>query len=170
LFTFAGKQFFISTTASILASPIEYLKGVGPLRADLLKKELNIFTFGDLLEHYPFRHIDRTKLNQVSELTPLSEYAQVAGVLLSFDIIGQKAGKRLVAQLKDKTGILELTWFQGINWVQKLLEPGKSTSFTDGSVSSMAKHRSCTRNWKSLSRISPSLKISSNRFIPLQKN
>lgn len=126
LFTFAGKQFFISTTASILASPIEYLKGVGPLRADLLKKELNIFTFGDLLEHYPFRHIDRTKLNQVSELTPLSEYAQVAGVLLSFDIIGQKAGKRLVAQLKDKTGILELTWFQGINWVQKLLEPGKS--------------------------------------------
>ena len=88
---------------------------MGPLRADLLKKELNIFTFGDLLEHYPFRHIDRTKLNQVSELTPLSEYAQVAGVLLSFDIIGQKAGKRLVAQLKDKTGILELTWFQGIN-------------------------------------------------------
>ena len=126
LFTFAGKQFFISTTASILASPIEYLKGVGPLRADLLKKELNIFTFGDLLEHYPFRHIDRTKLNLVNELTPLSEYAQVAGVLVSFDIIGQKAGKRLVAQLKDKTGILELTWFQGINWVQKLLEPGKS--------------------------------------------
>ena len=80
----------------------------------------------DRLDHYPFRHIDRTKLNQVSELTPLSEYAQVAGVLLSFDIIGQKAGKRLVAQLKDKTGILELTWFQGINWVQKLLEPGKS--------------------------------------------
>ena len=99
---------------------------MGPLRADLLKKELNIFTFGDLLEHYPFRHIDRTKLNLVNELTPLSEYAQVAGVLVSFDIIGQKAGKRLVAQLKDKTGILELTWFQGINWVQKLLEPGKS--------------------------------------------
>ncbi len=96
------------------------------MRADLLKKELNIFTFGDLLEHFPFRHIDRTKVNLVSEMTPLTEFAQVAGVLLSFEIIGQRAGKRMVAQLKDKTGILELTWFQGLNWVQKLLEPGKS--------------------------------------------
>lgn len=99
---------------------------MGPQRADLLKKELQIFTFGDLLEYYPFRHIDRTKLNAISELTPDMEYAQVAGVLLSHDVVGQRQGKRLVAQLKDKTGVLELTWFQGLSWVQKLLESGQS--------------------------------------------
>lgn len=106
------KYYFISSGTHILASPIEYLKGVGPLRADLLKKELNIFTFGDLLEYFPFRHIDRTKVNMVSDLRPDTDYAQVAGVLLSAEVIGQKAGRRLVARLKDKTGILELTWFQ----------------------------------------------------------
>jgi ATP-dependent DNA helicase RecG len=110
----------------LLDSPIEYLKGVGPLRADLLKKELNIFTFGDLLEHYPYRHIDRTKVSTIKELTPSTEYAQLAGVVLSFEIIGQKAGRRLVAQFKDKSGIMELTWFQGISWVQKMLNAGQS--------------------------------------------
>jgi ATP-dependent DNA helicase RecG len=110
----------------LLDSPIEYLKGVGPLRADLLKKELNIFTFGDLLEHYPYRHIDRTKVTTVKELTPATEYAQLAGVILSFEIVGQKAGRRLVAQFKDKSGIMELAWFQGISWVQKILNAGQS--------------------------------------------
>ena len=109
------------------------MKGVGPQRADLLRKELGIFTFGDLLEHYPFRHIDRTKINLISELatqidfsTSDTVYAQVMGRLMSFEIVGQRAGKRLIAQLKDKTGILELTWFQGISWVQKQLEVGQS--------------------------------------------
>ncbi len=99
---------------------------MGPQRADLLKKELGIFNFGDLLGHFPFRHIDRTKVNLVKELTPDTEFAQLAGVLLHFEVIGQKAGKRLVAELKDKTGVIELTWFQGLSWVQKLLEPGQS--------------------------------------------
>jgi len=99
---------------------------VGPQRADLLKKELNIFTFGDLLEHFPYRHIDRTKVNLISEITPALEFAQVAAVLVNFEVIGQKAGKRLVAQVKDKTGFLELTWFQGLGWVQKQLEVGQS--------------------------------------------
>ncbi|MBL0271922.1 MAG: ATP-dependent DNA helicase RecG [Chitinophagaceae bacterium] len=123
----------MSSNSHILNSPIEYLKGVGPQRADLLRKELGIFTFGDLLEHYPFRHIDRTKINLISELatqidfsTSDTVYAQVMGRLMSFEIVGQRAGKRLIAQLKDKTGILELTWFQGISWVQKQLEVGQS--------------------------------------------
>ncbi|MBK7561912.1 MAG: ATP-dependent DNA helicase RecG [Chitinophagaceae bacterium] len=123
----------MSSNSHILSSPIEYLKGVGPQRADLLRKELGIFTFGDLLEHYPFRHIDRTKINLISELatqidfsTSDTVYAQVMGRLMSFEIVGQQAGKRLIAQLKDKTGILELTWFQGISWVQKQLEVGQS--------------------------------------------
>ncbi len=99
---------------------------MGPQRADLLKKELGIFSFGDLLGHFPFRHIDRTKVNLVNELTPDSDFAQLAGVLLQVEVIGQKAGKRLVAELKDKTGVIELTWFQGLSWVQKMLEPGQS--------------------------------------------
>jgi len=99
---------------------------VGPLRADLLKKELSIFTFGDLLSHFPFRHIDRTQLNTVNEINAATEYVQIAGVLLSFETMGQKQGKRLVAELKDKTGVIELIWFQGLGWVQKLLQTGHS--------------------------------------------
>ena len=114
----------ISAVNTILASPIEYLKGVGPLRADMLKKELELFTFNDLLQHYPIRHIDKTKVNKISDINFQTEYIQVAGRLLQFDIIGEKRARRLVAQIRDATGILELTWFQGINWVQKSLYVG----------------------------------------------
>ncbi|TAG10525.1 MAG: ATP-dependent DNA helicase RecG [Sphingobacteriia bacterium] len=107
-----------------MASPIEYLKGVGPLRADLLKKELQIFTFGDLLEHYPIRHIDKTKLNLIHEINFQTDYIQVAGRLVQFEVLGENRAKRLVAILKDSSGTLELTWFQGINWVQKSLYIG----------------------------------------------
>jgi ATP-dependent DNA helicase RecG len=110
---FCLKVLYYPSSVNILSSPIEYLKGVGPQRADLLKKELGIFTFDDLLNHFPFRHVDKTKVNLVKEITPLTEYIQVAGVLMNFEVIGQRTGKRLVAQLKDKTGFLELTWFQG---------------------------------------------------------
>lgn len=106
---------------------------MGPQRADLLKKELNIFTFGDLLEYFPYRHIDRTKLNLVKDLAVYNNsinadagFAQLAGVLTNFEVVGQRAGKRMVAELKDKTGTIELTWFQGLSWVQKLLETGQS--------------------------------------------
>lgn len=114
----------ISATNTILASPIEYLKGVGPLRADMLKKELELFTFNDLLQHYPIRHIDKTKVSAIADINFQTEYIQVAGRLIQFDIIGEKRAKRLVAQIKDASGILELTWFQGISWVQKSLYIG----------------------------------------------
>ena len=92
----------------------------------MLKKELGIFTFDDLLNHFPFRHVDRTKVNLIKEITARTEFIQVAGVLVNFEVVGQRGGKRLVAQLKDKSGFLELTWFQGINWIQKTLQPGQS--------------------------------------------
>lgn len=114
----------LNEIATILTSPIEYLKGVGPLRADLLKKELEIFTFGDLLDHFPNRHIDKTKVSRIREITPQTEYAQVAGTLISYETVGAGRGKRLVAQLRDASGILELTWFQGISWVVKGLHVG----------------------------------------------
>jgi ATP-dependent DNA helicase RecG len=101
------------------------LKGVGPLRADLLKKELNIFTFEDLLEFFPYRHIDRTQVRPINEITSQTDYIQVAGKLLSVAVIGENRGRRLVAEIKDDSGILELVWFQGINWVQKSLEAGR---------------------------------------------
>ena len=90
-----------------------------------MKKELGIFTFKDLLEYYPFRHIDKTRIDKIGSLTPEMEYVQVAGRLTGSEIIGEKGARRLVAYLQDDTGEIELTWFQGINWVEKMLEPGK---------------------------------------------
>ncbi|MBN9295590.1 MAG: ATP-dependent DNA helicase RecG [Filimonas sp.] len=116
---------FISSSPSILDSPIEYLKGVGPVKGDMLRKELNIFTFRDLLEHFPFRHIDKTKINNIGDINFQTDYIQIAGTLLGYETIGEKRARRLVAQIKDKTGILELTWFQGIQWVEKSLKTGQ---------------------------------------------
>jgi ATP-dependent DNA helicase RecG len=90
----------------------------------MLKKELNIFTFKDLLEYYPFRHIDKTRVDKIATINPSTEYVQVAGRLTGFSIIGEKRSKRLVAYLQDDTGEVELTWFQGISWVEKMLEMG----------------------------------------------
>lgn len=98
---------------------------MGPLRADLLKKELNIFTFNDLLEHFPYRHLDKTKITPINQVNLQMDYVQVAGRLTDFEIIGERQGKRLVAHIKDVSGTMELTWFQGINWVQKLLAIGE---------------------------------------------
>ena len=90
----------------------------------MLKKELNLFTFGDLLEHFPYRHLDKTKTFSISSITMHHDFVQVKGKLIDFEIIGQNKAKRLVAHIKDASGVLELTWFQGIAWVQKRLEIG----------------------------------------------
>lgn len=108
--------------SSMLQNPIEYLKGVGPLKGDLLRKELNIFRFEDLLYHFPIRHIDRTKINTIKEITPATEYVQLSGKITFHEMLGQGRAKRLVAEFRDSTGIIELVWFQGANWVAKLLE------------------------------------------------
>ncbi|HEX8549327.1 MAG TPA: ATP-dependent DNA helicase RecG, partial [Cytophagaceae bacterium] len=106
-----------------LSTPIEYLKGVGPQRADVLKKELSIFTYQDLINHYPFRYVDRTRFYKVRELSPDLPAVQVLGRLITKEIIGEKQSRRLVAKLRDETGIIELVWFQGIRWVEKILHP-----------------------------------------------
>jgi ATP-dependent DNA helicase RecG len=97
---------------------------VGPLRGDLLKKELEIFTFGDLLNHFPFRHIDKTAVAKISDINFKTEYIQVAGRLQWFELVGEKQGRRLVAHIKDNTGELELVWFKGISYLEKILEVG----------------------------------------------
>jgi ATP-dependent DNA helicase RecG len=85
---------------------------------------LSIFNFRDLLELFPNRHIDKTQVSRIRDITPQTEYVQVAGTLISYDTIGDKRNRRLVAQLRDKSGVLELAWFQGINWVTKNLNIG----------------------------------------------
>jgi ATP-dependent DNA helicase RecG len=92
----------------------------------MLKKELNIFTFRDLLEHFPYRHIDKTKVSRIRDIGYQTDFIQVAGMVTQFQITGQGRARRLVASLKDNTGVLELTWFQGINWISKSLEIGKN--------------------------------------------
>jgi len=82
--------------------------------------------FGDLLELYPYRHVDKTRVEMVSSITPESDMVQVAVRLLHTEVIGEKRGRRLVAQARDQTGFLELVWFQGITWVQKMLQPGQT--------------------------------------------
>lgn len=103
----------------IYKTPIEYLKGVGPQRAEILKKEISVFTYGDLLSYYPFRYIDRTQFYKIKDLNFDLPYIQILVRLKSITLIGEKRTKRLIAEAIDDTGEIELIWFQGINWVQK---------------------------------------------------
>ena len=106
-----------------LSTPIEFLKGVGPNRAELLKKEAGIFTFNDLLHYFPFRYVDRSQYHTVSELPQLDGYVQLKGkiVHVSERLIGKQ--NRLIAKFQDHTGIIELVWFQGAKWIKPLLKP-----------------------------------------------
>ena len=120
------QKHLISATNNILNSPVEYLTGISAQRGEMLRKELNIHNFRDLLEHFPIRHIDKTNVGTIASLQPQDDYAYVAGKLLSLDLLGDGRAKRLVGKFKDNTGIIELVWFQGISWVQKALMPGHS--------------------------------------------
>lgn len=105
-------------------TPIEYLKGVGPARADLLRKELNVHTYGDLLLHYPFRYIDRTEFHRIDQLQPTMESAQVIGRLVQLEELGEKRARRLIGRFRDDTGEVELVWFQSVTWLKKSLQVG----------------------------------------------
>ena len=108
----------------MLDRPIEYLKGIGPQRAEVLKKELNIFLYKDLLTYFPFRYVDRTKFHTISQASDEMPFIQLRGFLLKMELIGQKNTKRLVVLFKDNTGIIELVWFKSYNWVSKQLKLG----------------------------------------------
>jgi ATP-dependent DNA helicase RecG len=115
--------------SQFLNTPIEYLKSVGTNRALLLKKELTIFKFGDLLTYYPFRYVDRTKFYKVKELSAEIPYVQLRGKIIHKEIIGIKRNQRLVATFIDETGKLELIWFQGIKWLAEALKPNNTTEY-----------------------------------------
>lgn len=111
----------MSLITSILPNPIEYLKGVGPQKGELLRKEINLHTFRDLLEYYPFRYIDRTKVERIGHLSGFEDFVQIRGRIIHMEVVGEKRGKRLVATLQDETGRIDLVWFQGWQWMQKSL-------------------------------------------------
>jgi ATP-dependent DNA helicase RecG len=103
---------------TFLETKIEFLKGVGPKRAELLAKELNIRTFGDLITHYPFRYVDRTRFLTVSQINEDVGYVQLRGRILNVQLLGKGPVTRLSATFRDQTGIIELVWFQGIKWIK----------------------------------------------------
>ena len=105
-------------------TPIEYLKGVGPQRAALLNKELKIFTFGDLIQHYPFRYEDRTRFYRINEVTDDLPHVQIIGKIIKKELIGSGFKKRLAAYFTDGTGEMELIWFQGIKWADEKIKTG----------------------------------------------
>lgn len=106
-------------------TPIEFLKGVGPQKGELLRKELNIATIGDLLQHYPFRYVDRTVFHAVGDITEELNQVQLRGTLGQLRTAGEKQGRRLVTSLTDKTGTIELVWFKGVRWLQASLKAGQ---------------------------------------------
>ena len=110
----------------ILDNDIQFLSGVGERRARLLRSELGIRTLGDLLYHFPFRYIDRSRIWRISELRDDSlTYVQLQVRITGFRHVGAGAKKRFVATVADATGTAELVWFKGIGWIEKRLEQGR---------------------------------------------
>ncbi len=107
---------------SLLDTPIEFLKGVGPQRAALMQTELGIFTFNDLLQHYPFRYLDRSTYHQIKDLPYVDNYVQIKGVIQSIKEIGTGRTKKMFARFSDETGSIDLVWFQGFQWIKPNLK------------------------------------------------
>ncbi|MCH4552598.1 ATP-dependent DNA helicase RecG [Aestuariibaculum lutulentum] len=105
-----------------LQTPIDYLKGVGSSRAELLRKELGIHTYQDLMNLFPNRYIDRTQYYKINGLPHNNADVQVIGKIISFSEVGQNRGKRLVAKFQDDTGTMELVWFRGHKWIKESLK------------------------------------------------
>lgn len=110
---------------SFFDTAIDFLKGVGPQRAVILNKYLKIFTFGDLIQHYPFRYEDRTKFYTIGTVNDQMPNVQIKGKVLKKEIVGIGQKKRLVAYFTDGTGTLELVWFKGINWIVPKIKEGE---------------------------------------------
>ncbi|MFN3137179.1 MAG: ATP-dependent DNA helicase RecG [Allomuricauda sp.] len=107
---------------NFLQTPIAYLKGVGPNRADVLKAELGIETFRDLLHLFPNRYLDRTSYYKINQLQPSGADVQVIGKIVHIKMVEQKRGKRLVATFVDETGQMDLVWFRGHKWIKESLK------------------------------------------------
>ncbi|RZP06268.1 MAG: DEAD/DEAH box helicase, partial [Flavobacteriales bacterium] len=111
---------------SLLKTPIDYLKGVGPNRSKLFKKELNIFTFQDLLSFFPYRYVDKTKYHKINEIQNTKSEIQLIGKIVDIYEVGIPRKKRLIAKIKDDTGFIELVWFKSHKWIKENLKLNKN--------------------------------------------
>ena len=109
-----------------METEIQYLGGVGPKRAALLRSELGVETVGDLVHLYPFRYIDRSSFHRIADLTPDMPFVQVLARVKSTELVG---GKRLSVRVEDATGELELVFFKGLKYIKARLEPGAAFVF-----------------------------------------
>ena len=109
-----------------MQTTLVYLKGVGPERARLLKEELNLRTFEDLLHFFPNRYIDRTRFYSINDIPRNNTEIQIKGKITSVNYIDQKRGKRMVASFEDETGEIELVWFRGYRWIRDQLKINES--------------------------------------------
>ena len=107
---------------NLFQTPIDYLKGVGPNRADLLKKELGVYTFQDLVNLFPNRYLDRTQFYNIDQLQRTSADLQIIGKITHIKTVEQKRGKRLIAYFQDDSGKMELVWFKGHKWIKENLK------------------------------------------------
>lgn len=107
---------------SFLQQKIEFLKGVGPAKAELLQKELGIHTVGDMLQHYPFRYVDKTQFLQIKNLSGEEDYVQLKGYVIKMELLGKGRAKRLAGTFTDGTGFIELVWFQGVKWIAESIK------------------------------------------------
>jgi ATP-dependent DNA helicase RecG len=107
---------------------IEFLKGIGPQKAQLLNKELSIFTYADLVQHFPFRYEDRSKFYNISDLNDDSPAVQLKGRITYIQKLGPLRSQRLVASFEDRTGEIELVWFKGVSWIEKKIATGAEYS------------------------------------------
>ncbi|MDA3892851.1 MAG: ATP-dependent DNA helicase RecG [Salinivirgaceae bacterium] len=122
----------------ILDENITYLKGVGPQKADILASELGLKTYGDLLYHFPYKYIDKTKYYTIRELNGTMSFVQVKGKIIHLETLGEGRKQRLSATLHDSSGTIKLIWFKGLKWVKQQLKAneeyvvfGKPTSFNN---------------------------------------
>lgn len=112
------------TMQDFLDTNITYLSGVGPKRAELINKELQIYIYRDLLYYFPYKYIDRTKFYKVAELDTDMPFVQIKGTIRGYYSEGHGTGKRLVADFQDETGTIKLVWFKGLKWITGNYVPG----------------------------------------------
>jgi ATP-dependent DNA helicase RecG len=111
---------------NIFETPVMYLKGVGPRKAELLKKELGIENFEDLLQYYPFRYVDKTRIYNVSDVTSDTTYFQLKGKIYNVNAVGDKRVKYITATFQDDTGEIGLVWFKGLRWIKNMFSSDKT--------------------------------------------
>lgn len=110
----------------LLSTPIEYLKGVGPQRAASLQTELGIFSFRDILNHFPFRYQDRSVFHEIRDIHLVDNYLQLKGKITHLSEVGSGRHRKLTARFEDNSGTVDLIWFQGIQWLKANLRAGET--------------------------------------------